>query len=157
MPGGRQRVPGEPVTSVDAIGIPTAALAAASEQALCARFLDAMRSQAGADPHLVWRGRTLRADCLVQIGARQLLLRIDSGQVRECLEQLPLLCPWTFAVRGSAQAWEQFWRNPPPPGWHDLFALAKRGEMSFEGNLQPFMAHLQVVKDLLALPREKRA
>jgi hypothetical protein len=123
------------------------------EQALCARFVEAMRARANADPHLIWRGRTLRADCLVKIGTTALLLRIDAGSVRECLEQLPLLCPWTFAVRGSAQAWERLWQDPPPPGWHDLFALSKRGEMSFEGNLQPFMAHLQYLKDLLTLPR----
>ena len=123
------------------------------EQALCARFADAMRSRVNTDPHLVWRGRTLHADCLVQIGTTAFLLRIDAGNVRECLSHLPLLCPWTFAVRGTAQAWERFWENPPPPGWHDLFALAKRGEMSFEGNLQPFMAHLQYMKDVLALPR----
>jgi hypothetical protein len=41
----------------------------------------------------------------------------------------------------------------PPPGWHDLFALSKKGVMVLEGDLQPLMANLQYVKDLLALPR----
>jgi hypothetical protein len=45
------------------------------------------------------------------------------------------------------------WRDPPPPGWNDLLALSKRGEMSFEGDLQPFMAHLQYFKDVLTSPR----
>ena len=56
-------------------------------------------------------------------------------------------------MRGSVQAWAALWQDPPPPGWHDIFALSKRGEMSFEGNLQPFLAHLQYFKDVLALPR----
>ena len=57
------------------------------------------------------------------------------------------------AVRGSLRAWMNLWRDPPPPGWNDLLALSKRGEMSFEGDLQPFMAHLQYFKDVLTSPR----
>jgi len=34
-----------------------------------------------------------------------------------------------------------------------LFALTKRGEAVLEGDLHPFMTHLQYFKDLLALPR----
>ena len=123
------------------------------ERTLCVRFQQCIPDRVHADAHLVWRGRTLTADCLVQIGATAFLLRIDAGRIRECLTRLPLLCPWDFAVRGSTQAWYALWQDPPPPGWHDLFALSKRGEMSFEGNLQPFLAHLQYLKDVLALPR----
>lgn len=125
-----------------------------AEQALCARFQRAIPARANADSHLVWRGRSLRADCLVQIGSTGFLLRIDAGCIRECLTPLPLLCPWDFAVLGSVPAWAALWQDPPAPGWHDLFALSKRGEMSFEGNLQPFLSHLQYFKDMLALPRQ---
>jgi hypothetical protein len=124
------------------------------EQKLCSRFLAAIPLQVNSNPHLVWRGRTLAADCLVEIGQSRFLLGIDHGIIRECRTDLPLLCPWTFAVRGSVQAWTRLWEDPPPPGWHDLFALSKRGEMAFEGNLQPFMAHLQYCKDVLSLPRK---
>lgn len=127
-----------------------------AEDALCARFKRAIPARANADSHLVWRGRTLRADCLVQIAATPFLLRIDAGSIRECRTGLPLLCPWDFAVRGSARAWAALWQDPPPPGWHDLFALSKRGEMTFEGNLHPFLAHLQYFKEMLALPRRER-
>ena len=45
--------------------------------------------------------------------------------------------------------------NPTPrPGWHDLLALTKRGEATLEGDLHPFMTHLQYFKDVLALPRQ---
>ena len=39
------------------------------------------------------------------------------------------------------------------PGFYDLLALTKRGEAVLEGDLHPFMTHLQYFKDLLALPR----
>ena len=41
----------------------------------------------------------------------------------------------------------------PAPGWHDLFALTKRGAASMEGDLRPLLQNLQYFKDLLALPR----
>ena len=126
---------------------------AEAEQALCARFQKSIPDHVNADAHLVWRGRTLTADCLVGIGSASFLLRIDAGRIRECLTRLPLLCPWDFAVRGSVDGWSALWQDPPDPGWHDLFALSKRGEMRFEGHLQPFLAHLQYMKDVLALPR----
>lgn len=126
-----------------------------SERELCERFRRCVPHLVNADRHLVWRGRTLTADCLVQIGSTPFLLRIDAGSIRECRSELPLLCPWDLAVRGSVAAWDALWRDPPPAGWHDVFALSKRGELSVEGNLQPFMAHLQYFKDVLALPRQR--
>ena len=45
------------------------------------------------------------------------------------------------------------WRPEPRPGWHDLLALTKRKQAVLEGDLHPFMAHLQYFKDVLALPR----
>ena len=126
-----------------------------SEPELCARFLRFIPDRVNADRHLVWRGRTLTAECLIQIGSTAFLLRIDAGSIRECRTELPVLCSWDFAVRGSVEAWAALWQDPPPPGWHDIFALSKRGEMSFEGNLQPFLAHLQYFKDVLTLPRKR--
>jgi hypothetical protein len=129
----------------------------ALEQELCARFEGTISSRVNSDPHLVWRGRGLSADCLVQIGAVPFLLRIEGGNVRECRRGVPLMCSWVFAVRGSAQAWAALWQDLPPPGWHDIFALIKRGEMSLEGNLHPLMANLQYFKDMIASPRERKS
>ena len=129
----------------------------ALEQDLCARFERSIIDGLDADPHLIWRGRDLTADCVVQIGNIPFLLRIEQGRIREYRKGLPLLCSWVFAVRGSAPAWAALWQDPPPPGWHDVFALAKRGEMSLEGNLQPLMANLQYIKDVVALPRKQSA
>ncbi|WP_454740828.1 hypothetical protein [Cupriavidus basilensis] len=125
---------------------------AAGEAALCLRFEQAMRG-AAAHAELVRRGRTLTADVLVHIGAAPVLLRIERGAVVECTRSIPLLCSTRFSVRGTAQAWRKLWEPVPEAGWHDLFALTKRGSMQFEGGMQPLLAHLQYVKDLLALPR----
>lgn len=126
----------------------------ALEEELCLRFEEAIPGRVNSDRHLVWRGRTLTAECLVQIGSIPFLLKIEEGIVRECRRGVPLMHSWTFAVRGSARGWAAFWQDPPPPGWHDLFALTKRGELALEGNLYPLMANLQFFKDLITLPRK---
>jgi len=127
------------------------------EQDLCARFERSLAGGSDSHPHLAWRGRNLTADCVVQIGTTPFLLRIESGRLLEYQKGLSPLWSWTFALRGSVRAWDALWHNPPPPGWHDIFALSKRGEMSLEGNLQPLMANLQYIKDLVSLPRAKAA
>lgn len=127
--------------------------ASPSESSLAARFAAAIVSGMQSDPHLAWRGRHLRTRCMVEIGATQFLLRVENGRIVDCHSPLPLMSTWDFAIRGTARAWESLWQDPPPPGWHDLFALSKRGEMRFEGELHPFLANLQYFKDVLALPR----
>ena len=61
---------------------------------------------------------------------------------------------WSFAIRAKAQCWEKFWQNPPAPGWHDLFALLRRGDVKFEGDQRVLMAYLMYVKLVLAAPRK---
>ena len=41
----------------------------------------------------------------------------------------------------------------PPPHYHDLLAMAKRGVLSIDGDLQPFMANLFYFKEMFAAPR----
>jgi hypothetical protein len=71
------------------------------QKMLCDRFERAVPNGVNSDRHLVWRGRNLTADCVVQIGTVPFLLRIEEGSIRECRKGLPLLCSWVFAVRGS--------------------------------------------------------
>ena len=108
---------------------------------------------AGADADLLRRGRHLSVAMLVGVGDAELHVDIAAGQVVAVTPGPLLMRSWRFAIRGSAPAWDAYWRPMPAPGWNDLFALSKRGELRFEGDLQPLIANLQYVKDLLALPR----
>jgi len=58
-----------------------------------------------------------------------------------------------IAIRASRESWDKFWHKPPAPGWHDLFALLRRGDVKFEGDQRVLMAYLQYVKLVLAAPR----
>jgi hypothetical protein len=106
-----------------------------------------------ADEQLIWRGRFLSTDLMIGIGPIPFFLEIREGRVATQERGPFLLRPWSLAIRGAADAWLQFWQPLPKPGWHDLSALAKRGEITIEGDIRCFMANLQYLKDLLALPR----
>ena len=105
------------------------------------------------DDALVTRGRWLDVDCLLGPTMQPFHVAIRGGRIVEMTPAPVLMRSWRFAYRTSAAAFAAYWQPLPPPGWHDLLALTKRGEAVLEGDLYPFMAHLRYFKDLLALPR----
>jgi hypothetical protein len=107
-----------------------------------------------ADANLVRRGRFLNTTFLVEIGDASYLIRILEGRVVSVTPG-PFITPnYSFALRAPREAWETFWQKVPPPGFNDIFALFKRGQLRIEGDLHPFMANLLYIKDVLAAPRQ---
>jgi hypothetical protein len=115
-------------------------------------FLD-LPALVNADADLVRRGRFLTCDFELGIGATVLAVRIENGRIASVARGPFLLKSWDFAIRMAPDTWLKFLAPVPAPGWHDVMALTKRGAARIEGNLQPFMANLQYVKDVLAAPR----
>lgn len=103
------------------------------------------------------RPRQVNMDLLLRFGDAPLLVRIRDGHVAAVDAPTAPLPSCDVSLRASVNAWSRFWQAVPDAGWHDIFALSKRGELAIEGNLQPLMAHLQFVKDLLATGREAQA
>ena len=60
---------------------------------------------------------------------------------------------WHFALRGAEASWRAFWSPVPRPGFNDVFAMARYGHITIEGDIGPMLEHLRFVKALLALPR----
>jgi hypothetical protein len=90
---------------------------------------------------------------LVVVGDEQHLFTVKDGRV-ERLEKGPFVQrSWRFAIRARRECWERHWRKTPEPGWHDLFALLRRGDVAFEGDQRILMAYLLYIKLLLATPR----
>jgi hypothetical protein len=120
---------------------------------LAARF-ERLPQLLEADPDLVSRGAFLDTRFQVGIGKIPLDIVVAAGRVT-AFERGPFVMrTWRFAIRGNAEAWGRWWQPMPEPGWHDLFAMTKRGDIVLEGDLQPLMANLQYLKDLLVLPRD---
>ena len=117
------------------------------------RMFEALPKLVAADADLVRRGRFLSTEFEIGVGKVPLHVTIASGEVRSVTRGPFLLRPWVFALRAEPATWEALLQPVPAPGVHDLLALAKTGLLRIEGNLQPFMANLQYVKDVVAKPR----
>ena len=104
------------------------------------------------DPAIVRWGRRMHETFMVEVGETQYLLTVRDGKLE--VEKGPFtMKSWRFAIRASRESWDKFWQKTPAPGWHDLFALLRRGDVKFEGDQRVLMAYLQYVKLVLAAPR----
>jgi hypothetical protein len=104
-------------------------------------------------PHLISGGRTRDCECLVGPVDQPFHASIRSGRIVELVPAPVLMRSWRFSYRATSMAWIEYWKLEPRPGWHELLALTNRKEAVLEGDLHPFMTHLQYFKDVLALPR----
>ncbi len=118
-----------------------------------AQVLAGLPGLVNGDGALVGRGRFLSADFLVGAGRAPVLVTVREGRIVGVARRPPPMRSWRFAIRAGAEAWERFWRPTPPPGYHDLLAMTRFGAARIDGDLQPLMANLRYVKEVLAAPR----
>ena len=103
------------------------------------------------DPGIVRWGREMHETFMLEVGDVQYLITVRAGRIEKVEKGPFVMRSWRFAIRASRECWEQFWRSAP--GWHDLFALLRRGEVKFEGDQRVLMAYLLYLKLLLATLR----
>ncbi len=120
-------------------------------------MIERLAELVNADAWLVKRGRLLNATFAIGVDDVDYLIRVADGRIERVEKGPHVMRSWTFAIRASAKTWETFWQPVPPPGFHDIFALLRKGLIAFDGDLQPMMAHLLYIKLLLAKPRELAA
>lgn len=105
------------------------------------------------DKALVEAGRLLDVDCLLGPTIQPFHVAIRRGEIIDMTPAPVLMRSSRFSYRATPEAFAAYWQRMPRPGWHDLLALTKRGAATLEGDLHPFMTHLQYFKNVLALPR----
>lgn len=118
--------------------------------------LEGLAELVNAREAVVRRGRYLSTTFLVETGETPWLITVVEGRIARVERGPFLMRQWSFALRAPMDAWRRFWQPTPAPGYHDLFAMAKAGHARIEGDLQPLMANLRYVKDVLEAPRGRR-
>jgi hypothetical protein len=116
-----------------------------------------LSERVNADAPLVRRGRFLTTAFLTGTPALPVQVTVHRGRIEQVATGVALMRSWTFALRAEAATWQRFWQPLPEPGWHDMLALARFGRLTIEGELQPLMANLRYVKELLETPRRAAA
>jgi hypothetical protein len=118
-------------------------------------MIERIRDLVNADENLVRRGRYLSTTFMLGVGDQGYLVKIIEGRIVS-ITPGPFVTPnYSFALRAPKDEWEMFWEKIPRPGHNDIFALFKRGKLTIEGDLHPFMANLLYIKDVLAAPRKE--
>jgi len=128
-------------------------MTAVAEQARLNALFEQLPDLVSADRDLVRRGMLCNAALEVGIGETLFYIRIAAGRVAALERQAAPARPAQFSLHASGEAWQKFWMPVPEPGWHDLSALTKRGVARLDGDITPYMTHLQFFKDMLASPR----
>ena len=116
-------------------------------------MLDKLAELVNANPALVRRGRWTCCDMLIGIGEDEYLVRIREGRIVDVRPAGTPMAGWDFAIRGTAEAWVEFWKPMPKPRHHDIIALMREGKMRIEGDLDLMMANLLYLKLVLEAPR----
>ncbi len=118
-------------------------------------MIDKLKDLVNGDSALRHRARWMNANMLLEIGDKAHLVVIREGQIIEIADANIYVSPYDFAIRGTAEAWQEFWKPIPKPRHHDIIALVREGKMQIEGNVELAMAHFLTVKLMLEKPRPK--
>ena len=116
--------------------------------------IEKLKEGVNADAALVRRGRWLSADMLLGVGDKDYIVEIREGRIAAIQDANVYVTPHDFAIRGTADAWEEFWQPVPKPRHHDIIALIREGKMRIEGNVEMAMAHFLTLKLMLEKPRK---
>lgn len=117
-------------------------------------MIEKLQALVNEDPAIVRWGRHLTDAFMVEVGDVQYLLTVREGRI-EKVEKGPFVQrSWRFAIRAKAASWEKFWQKVPEPGWHELYALLRRGDVAFEGDQRALSSCLLYLKLVLAAPRK---
>ncbi|WP_172330549.1 hypothetical protein [Mangrovicoccus sp. HB161399] len=106
-----------------------------------------------ARPHLLRLGALFSETVLVEVDGSEYYLAFEKGHLVSVTEGPSKKTPWRFALATDAAALETFWQPVPPPGFHDIFAIAKIGRLKILGDMLALVKNLRFVKEVLALPR----
>ena len=113
-----------------------------------------LAERVNADAALVRRGSGFSGTVLLACDGEPWYVSIAAGRIASAARGARLMQPYAFAIRASGEAWRRFAAAVPEPGYHDIFAMAKRGEAAIEGDITGLMRHLRYFKDVLAALRD---
>lgn len=116
-------------------------------------WMERFKGVVNTDQELNVIGKYCVTDFLWQIGSKEYIVQIRQGKIINISEK-GALSRWSFALRGTSEAWNKFSQPVPPPMFHELFAAFFQGNLQIEGDTQELMANLRYMTRFLDVTRE---
>ena len=107
-----------------------------------------------ADPEFRLASRQLSKDILITVGEVSCLIKIRDGAVVAINHDPTFMNPWSFFIKGSADAWEKFLQPIPPPTYTDLYGAIARRHFEMGGDIEAAFAHFWSASRMLDIFRE---
>jgi hypothetical protein len=106
------------------------------------------------DPEFRLASRFFSKDFLLVVGESKCIVKVRDGVVMELKLNPTFMNPWSFFIKGSAEAWKKFLQPLPPPFFTDLYGSVARKNFELGGDIETAFAHYWAVTRLLDLMRE---
>ena len=84
---------------------------------------------------------------------KECIFDIRDGELKEIILS-PCVEPWSYSIKGTAEAWKMLLQPVPPPFHDSLWTNLQRGNLKLEGNLEAAYAHFWVAVRIIEILKQ---
>ena len=104
------------------------------------------------DPELAVIGQAFSVDFSIAFAERRYVIQVHRGQIRAIIADPRFDVPTKFGMRAPMALWTRFFSRPPPPLYHDIFAMIMRvPEFVLDGDTLVAMQNARALHRLMAV------
>ena len=115
--------------------------------------INRVRDAVNTDAEFRLASRFFSKDILLVAGDSKCIVKVRDGVVTEIKLNPTFMNPWSFFIKGGADAWEKFLRPIPPPLFTDLYGCISRQHFELGGDIEAAFAHFWAVTRMLEVFR----
>ena len=117
-------------------------------------WMEAFRETVARDPELAVIGHWFNVDMGLVFGERRYVLKVRKGKIEEIIPSPRFDARTQFQMRAPMAVWQRFLSEPPPPLYHDIFAMIMRvPEFVLEGDTLVAMQNARALHRMMGLMR----
>src|SRR5262249_55609438 len=117
-------------------------------------WLEGFRNRVNADPEMKLIGRWFTTSFSLSFGDTRYVLRVDEGRIGDIVASRRIDAGAVFGFRAPVEVWRKSLSTPPPPLYHDFFAMLMRvPEFVIEGDSFLAMQNARALHRMMNLMR----
>jgi len=119
-----------------------------------AEWADAFARASNEDAEIQAHGKYFTCSYLLDMAERTFVVEVSRGKiVNIAIDPGPLDVPYQFALRASADTWQNFGVPTPAPMYHAIWAASFQRDMKLEGDVLVLMQNLRCITRQVELLR----